>query len=273
MPSDATPISFDQVAAAAQSLQQAGAKVTTLTVREKLGRGSFSTIKKFIDQWRQAGALEVSTSSGEVPPQLETLWLAAQRAAEERLSREREALETLAGELESRLAQMEGTVQDATRARQHAEDRIRDKDAELARLSSLLQATTARADRTDANLKAAQLSHDAALLENRNLIDRLADTLQRIEGDMKPLSGVLSDFRHDVANLSGEIKAIPARWAEGIEQLRNDIVRQHSTMREDVVQAIAVPLTGIKAALDELGRRTTLQHRSAIRQRQRGVRR
>jgi len=102
------PITENEVIAAADALQAAGMKITILAVREKLGRGSFTTVKKFLDRWQSSA--EPQQQQQPVPPQLESLWNEARRAADANLASERESLNELAFELETRLASMQEAV-------------------------------------------------------------------------------------------------------------------------------------------------------------------
>ncbi len=239
------PITYDEVAAAAQALFDANEKVTIIAIREKLKRGSFTTVKKFLDRWQQSqGAGPIQTSA--VPQQLESLWQEARRAAEGNLAEERDALGALAAELEARFDQMEAAVADAENGRKAAEARLADKDSELARLGAVADDLRAQRDRTEALL--AQ-TLDAATRERGSWIERmghlekgLAELGQPIDGLATAVSGIEMSIREQGAIVVTEIAEFQTGETQGRlihhQQLRDDLVRQTEPLAR-VVDALA----------------------------------
>lgn len=156
------PITQDEVSAAADALLVAKSKVTILAIREKLGRGSFTTVKKFLDHW-QSSRSDTQQQSSPVPPQLESLWIEARRAAVAALGAEREALDLLALELETRFEEMEVAMTEAQNARRLAEVRLADKSTELDRTHTILEDLRQQRDRIQSKLEISE----AALSQER----------------------------------------------------------------------------------------------------------
>ena len=59
-------ITKEQVADAAAAIQAEGLEPTYINVRERLGSGSFSTIQKYLKDWRGSGA-EIKPGAAELP--------------------------------------------------------------------------------------------------------------------------------------------------------------------------------------------------------------
>ena len=60
-------ITKEQVADAAAAIQAEGLEPTYINVRERLGSGSFSTIQKYLKDWRSSGPRSNPEAEGELP--------------------------------------------------------------------------------------------------------------------------------------------------------------------------------------------------------------
>lgn len=255
-----SPITYDEVATAAQSLFDANEKVTIIAIREKLKRGSFTTVKKFLDRWQLSQGAGPAQPSA-IPSQLESLWQEARRAAEENLASERDALNALTAELEARFEQMEAAVSAAENGRHAAEIRLADKDAELARIDALADDLRAQRDRTEALLARAL---DAAAQERGNWIERmgrlekgLADIGRPIDALAKAVPGIEVSIREQGASVRVELEEFQARETQ--RQLIN-----HQQLRDDLVIQ-AEPLARVADALAEIDRRLCNKDRAESR--------
>jgi TolA-binding protein len=90
-----------EVHAAAAALDAQGVKPTTAKVREKLGRGSFSTIQEMMSTYE--GTTKDNTDDSETPEELESLlpiiWTKCEAIARERFEAEKAELERRIKEL------------------------------------------------------------------------------------------------------------------------------------------------------------------------------
>ena len=180
--------------AAAETLVAAGERPTLAAVRQAVGGGSFTTISEAMKTWHtQQAALQVVPHSEPAPEaitrQLETwaahLWGEALGMAQERLQREREALEAIRVDLErerteaAELADSLSDELDQVRAALDAEIILRDeKDTAIADLMQEVEQQRA---------EAAQMREKAALLEGKVTglelaLDRMAKGMPKVPG-------------------------------------------------------------------------------------------
>lgn len=240
-------ITFEDVMAAVHALRADGTRISILSVREKLGRGSFSTVKKHLEHIaRQAGPVEAAA----IPAQLESLWNEARRAAEAELKIDREQLQVLATELDARLDRMQAQVEDSERSRQATETRLLDRTAELQR--SLAQLDDLRRHRDH--------------IENRRETAEAALTAERQAGQehWARLTSVLTELQHSVAGLqasqtatedlvreygrtlSGELKAVAV--------LGNETGAATRALLKQELAKLATPLASVPGSLEQVER-------------------
>ncbi|WP_169577748.1 DNA-binding protein [Sinimarinibacterium sp. CAU 1509] len=244
------PITYDDVVSAAQALLNGGEKATTIAVREQLGRGSFTTIKKHLDRWNAEQAPSPAPAPS-VPPQLESLWTEARREAEERLAAERAALEQLSAQLDARLHAMEVATAEAQRERASAEARLADKDLELGRLAPLLDDMRVQRDCALAarDAMAGQLDRErdawiarldaqhAQFVDIKQAQERAADTLADVPGTIRGAhEGLMRAFaalRSAAADYQG---------AQSVSLKNQESALKHvATMLEDVDRRVRLP--------------------------------
>lgn len=247
-----TPITYADVAAAAQALVNAGEKASTIAVREQLGRGSFSTIKKHLNRW-SAEQTPSPAPAPPVPPQLESLWSEARREAEERLAAERAALEQLSAQLDERLHAMEVATGEAQRERASAEARLTDKDLELSRLAPLLDDLRVQRDRA---LEARDAMADRLDRERDTWIARL-DALQAQLGDIKQAQERVADA---LAGVPKAIVSASEAVMHVLAELRGAVADTKSAHRSALENQMAV-LKHVAALLEDLDRRVRLPQR------------
>lgn len=101
-------ITKEMVFEAAAALVEAGLTPKVATVREKLGKGSYTTINEFMREWREGQKAPEAPVRDVMPPAVadrlvlfgNELWGAAVALATESLKSEREALEALKAEMD-----------------------------------------------------------------------------------------------------------------------------------------------------------------------------
>lgn len=217
-------ITTEQIHATADQLASEGFKPTQIAVRERLGGGSFTTIVEALKTWRQEQHTTAQLAEVVLPNDLAErshtliaqLWETAQSLANERLAKEREALEhkealmtaeveeaqqivkTLEGEQAELTAQLDELNNKATSQAEQLEqeqDTNRRQAEQIKQLETQLTAQQERADdlatRLDQQAEAnkqqadiiAQLTADKAKAEATATAG--ADTIERLRADLK----------------------------------------------------------------------------------------
>ena len=249
MQNDRRYVTYDEVASTACHLQEAGEKVTSVSVRAQLGRGSFSTLQKFIEKWEdQSGPTATLPRPSSVPPQLESLWQEAQRTADAALAGDRRTLDAMTAELDEKLANMEAAVESAELAKRHAEERLQDKNEELARLNELLQAANTRADRAEADLRALRSEQ---MQDQKAQLETLRATLHQVEVRLAPFDATLQKVHAGIKTLGAdadtEIKRERSLWAKRIDGFEGQIAGLTKALR-----IVAEPVANLSRGFDEL---------------------
>ncbi len=211
MAATAGDLMFEDVARAAGELTQSGDKVSILKVRERLGRGSFTTVKRFLDKWHSAGTAPAGGSST-VPPQLAGLWSEAVKAAEANLTAEREALDQLAADLQAQFEAFEARALTAEAERTQAEVRLADKDVELLHARTQIEALQATQAQTQAELS-------TALAQARAEREVWGLAQERSERQLQALvEGVAERMALMTTNFDHRVEAIAAAQAQLVDQ-------------------------------------------------------
>ncbi len=246
------PITYDDVARVAQVLLDAGEKATTIAVREQLGRGSFTTIKKHLDRWNAEQAPSPAPAPS-VPPQLASLWTEARREAEGRLAAERAALEQLSVQLDERLQAMEVATAEAQRERVSAEARLADKDLELSRLAPLLDDMRVQRDR-------ALEARDGLVKQLDRERDAWTARLDALQAQLVDLKQFQERAAATLADVPGTIRSANESLLQALVDVRSavaDYQGEHSGLAEKQESA----LKHVAAILEDLDRRMRLPHR------------
>src|SRR6185436_1798349 len=90
-------VTLEAVSKAADALLRSGQEPSIIAVQERIGGGSYSTVKRYLDEWK-AQRQAVKQQAADVPEELVTrgnafihaLWARAASLAEERLVQARE---------------------------------------------------------------------------------------------------------------------------------------------------------------------------------------
>lgn len=250
----ATPLTYDDVVQAAQVIASAGRKASSVAVREKLGRGSFSTIRKHLDRWQIDQEPMTVVPAPPVPPQLESLWQEARREAENRLVADRDALNRLSEQLDQRWSDIEAEVRAAEFRREQAEVRVADKDAEIARLVSVIEDLRQQRERAEGlqSQSVDELHRERA---------RWATQLDALEGQLGDLTRVLRLITEPVASLPKDIEEVGARVEVGFAQFRKELSDRGKADSQLLVHIIGEPITRLSFVVDEVRRNIEKQRR------------
>ncbi|WP_336775368.1 DNA-binding protein [Paenibacillus sp. MMO-58] len=168
----------DAIFAAANALQAEGFTPTVATVREKLGKGSFTTINEVMREWRESQKAPEAPAK-EVAPQAvvdslmefgNTLWKVASDLAVESLKSDREGLEQM----------------------KHAmEEEQRETVAFADNMSNKVDALEAKAEELIFQLELEQNGHEAT----RSLYTVLTDEAIKLRSDLEAAKQRVEDFK------------------------------------------------------------------------------
>lgn len=258
-------ITTEQIHQTADKLAKQGIKPTQTNVREALGGGSFTTIAEALRTWRQEQETVTQLQAVVIPQDItdrtQTLtaqiWETAQQLANERLAKEREALEhkealmtaeveeaqqivkTLEAEQTELTAQLDDLTSKATAGAEQLEqeqDNNRKQAEQIKQLEIQLTAQQERADdlakrldqQTQANKKQAdtiaQLTADKAKAEatseaQANTIEQLRAERNKAQADVKQEQAKAETHLKDLADLSGNFANIKGQNKTLIDQL------------------------------------------------------
>ena len=271
-------LTIQQVHNTADQLQEQGIKPTLAEVRKALGGGSFTTISEAMKSWRQDNQEEAQLRQVELPSgiteRLQTLgadmWQTAVDIANDRLVKDREALEsikakaqaetdeaqeavkTLEGEQADLLVQLdEVTATAETKAKaaeqataerdrfkqiladtQHQLELERAKtDAAQTRLSDMRSSFDQQAKELNANIsKVATLEANAASDEAE--VARLSAELEAAKTELKAVTIERNEIATATAEVKGELKAIIAE-RDKLSGLNEQLTTQQATLSTD----------------------------------------
>ena len=250
-------ITTQQIHAIADQLHEQGIKPTLAEVRKALGGGSFTTIGEAMKSWRQDNQQEEQLRQVELPSgiteRLQTLgadmWQTAIDIANDRLVKDREALESIKAKAQAETDE--------------AQEAVKTLESEQADLLEQLDEVTATAEATA--ITAAQVT-----AERDVLTQTLSDTQHQLEleraktvaaqaqlGDLrssfdqqaKELSANISKVATLEANAAGD-KAEVARLSAELEAAKTEL-KAVTTERNEIATATAEVKGELKAIVAE----------------------
>ncbi|MGP4120871.1 DNA-binding protein [Psychrobacter aquimaris] len=257
-------INIQQIHAIADQLQDQGIKPTLAEVRKALGGGSFTTISEAMKSWRQDNREEEQLRQVDLPSgineRLQSLgadvWQTAINMANDRLVKEREALDAIKVKaqaetdeaqeavktLEGEQSDLLGQLDEVTATAETAATKLEKTEAERDTFKKTLDATehqlelerikadTAQTqlaevrsalDKTSADL-AANLSKVTKLEtiadSNKAEIERLKSELANTKTELKTVTAERNEIQTKTAEVKGELKAITAERNKLSEQ-------------------------------------------------------
>lgn len=197
-------IDRDEVFETANRLQAEGKEVTALAMLAALGRGSLTTIYKYLDAWKESKPVKTPVVQAEQPEPVKTAFATAWRIAAEEAARETMVIREKATEdINAALRQFHGALEAIAKLEA---DREADADlieglqkitaeqkAENTKLETEAATERARADELRDQLKALQSDRDTAMkaaAELKGLTEALKDQnkqlMAKFGGDEKP---------------------------------------------------------------------------------------
>ena len=269
-------LTTQQIHAVADELHEEGIKPTLANVRKRLGGGSFTTISDAMQSWRKEHKEEQQLQQVELPSGISDrlqalgadLWQTAIDIANDRLSKERDALEvikakaqqdvdeyaesvkTLESEQKELLQQLDelndiantaiADAQTAIAERDKLKEQLADKQHKLELTNTVTDTAQRQLDDTRTALDKAQAeltdktSQVATLTANNNSkqseIDRLKSELEASQSEIKELKA-------EVKTLNKEYNELNAQYAENkgelkaVKQERDNLARANDKLK------------------------------------------
>jgi chromosome segregation ATPase len=227
-------VSQEGVAAVADQLVAAGEKPTMIRVREILGGGSYSTIKSYLDAWKQERQLTTAPAS-DLPPELaakgeellRSVWQIAMSLAEQQITQVRSEAQRQVAEARSDVQQLEAALtqqehEQAAQAQQLAEQatQLKQLEAQCSELQLTLRTAETRASELDERVSDLKDERDTAHQEAATLkqdLHQAREQLQTTQIDKGGLEGELRALREQLRARDDLIERMANR--QGAEQL------------------------------------------------------
>jgi len=275
-------ISKEQVADAAAAIQAEGLEPTYMNLRERLGSGSFSTIQKYLKDWRSSGP-EIKTEADELPePFREVLqrfgleaWRAVSVWAKDELDEARKDFERRVAENQAEAEKAAATV-DALQVELNSLGEERDslrKEVEEAR-SNLAAAQGALSEtrkqvereiernqalerRNQEELAAAAKDFERRLAEHQSEIDKVAKTVDALQAELDKVREERESFRREAEGARANLSAAQGTLSEARKQIEREIERSTALERRNQELSERVIEESAKAkALELAGKRS-----------------
>lgn len=261
-------ITIQQIHATADQLQEQGIKPTLAEVRKILGGGSFTTISEAMKSWRQDNQEEEQLRQVELPSgiteRLQSLgadmWQTAIDMANDRLIKEREALESIKAK-----AQVE--VDEAQEAVKTLESEQSDLLGQLDEVTATAEATATTANQviaerdtlaktlgdTQHQLELERVKADTAqaqLLEVSGTLDKVSTELSASLSKVATLEAVADNNKVETARLNKELEAVKSEL-KIVTNERNEITIITAEVKGEL-KAIAAERDKLSGLFDEL---------------------
>ncbi len=251
-------ITREQVAETAAAIQAEGLEPTYINVRERLGSGSFSTIQKYLKDWRSRGD-EIKPEAEELPePFREVLqrfgleaWRAVSVWAKDELDEARKDFERRVAENQAEAEKAAATV-DAMQVELNKVGEERDslrKEVEEAR-SKLAAAEGALSEarkqvereiernhalerRNQEELAAAGKDFERRLAEHQIEIDKVAKTVDALQAELDKVREERESFRREAEGARANLSAAQGTLSEARKQIEREIERSTALERRN----------------------------------------
>lgn len=250
-------ITTQQIHSIADQLHEQGIKPTLAEVRKALGGGSFTTISEAMKSWRQDNQQEEQLRQVELPSsiaeRLQTLgadmWQTAIDIANDRLVKEREALESIK-------AKSQAETDEAQEAVKTLESEQADLLEQLDEVTATAEATaitaaqvTAERDMLTQTLSDTQHQLELERAKTDSAQGQLADLRSSFDQQAKELNANISKVATLEANAAGD-KAEVARLSAELEAAKTEL-KAVTTERNEIATATAEVKGELKAIVAE----------------------
>lgn len=273
-------ISKEQVADAAAAIQAEGLEPTYMNVRGRLGTGSFSTIQKYLKEWRGGSGAETKPEAEEALPEpfrevLQRFGLEAWRAvsvwAKDELEEAKKDFERRVAENQAEAEKAAATV-DALQVELNSLGEERDslrKEVEEAR-SKLAAAEGALSEtrkqvereiernqalerRNQEELAAAGKDFERRIAEHQSEIDKVAKTVDALQAELDKVREERESFRREAEGARANLSAAQGTLSEARKQIEREIERSTALERRNQELSERVIEESAKAKALELG--------------------
>ncbi|AJE54195.1 DNA-binding protein [Paenibacillus polymyxa] len=234
------PITKEQVFEAAEALAAAGKSTKVVNVREKLGRGSYSTITEYMREWRQARKAPATPKKEELPQSVLDLagglWTAVMGIATESLEGERQVLEQQREEMEEEQREAIAFADNLLVEGEQLKEKLKELETLLANERSAHQATRNDLHSTTRELIEYRTSHESMrerLDDFKQRAERYEAQYYKSEEGMKTALRREAELENKINRLEGQIDNLQAEMKHQVENLVEELERE----REKSTQA------------------------------------
>lgn len=187
------------VAEIAEALVLEGLEPSIVAVQSRIGGGSYSTVKRFLDVWRQQKA-EAATAAPDTPAEVQVkgqefaraVWALASREAQREVQQAKD-------EASAEVAAVRGDLAEAT--------------TEIARLEGVESDQAATIEQQGARLRDAELALAEAQAQARR-VPELEKSLAEIRAELDAARKESTDKAVEAGRLTGEAEALRAQVRE-----------------------------------------------------------
>lgn len=192
-------VTQNAVTEAAEALIAEGAEPSIVAVQSRIGGGSYSTVKRFLDVWKQQRA-EAATAAPDTPAEVQVrgqefvraVWALAAREAQREAQQAKD-------EAYAEVAAVRGELTEAS--------------TEIARLEGVEAEQAAAIEQRQTKLREVELALTEAQTQARR-VPELEQTLATVRAELDAARKDASDKAVQVGKLSGELEALRAQAAE-----------------------------------------------------------
>lgn len=193
------------VAEAAEALIVEGAEPSIVAVQARIGGGSYSTVKKFLDVWKQQRA-EAATAAPDTPAEVQAKGQEFARAVWALASREAQA--------EARQAKDEAHAEVAA-----VRVELADAHNEITRLEGVEASQAATIDQQAAKLREVELALAEAQTQARRVAE-LEKSLADLRAELDASRKEATDKAVEAGRVAGEAEALRAQVRELLDALK-----------------------------------------------------
>lgn len=198
-------VTQNAVTEAAEALIVEGAEPSIVAVQARIGGGSYSTVKKFLDVWKQQRA-EAATAAPDTPAEVQAKGQEFARAVWALASREAQAeAQQAKDEAQAEVAAVRGELAEATN--------------EIARLEAVEAAQAATIDQQEAKLREVELALAEAQTQARR-VGELEKSLADLRAELDASRKEATDKAVEAGRLAGESDALRAQVRELMDALK-----------------------------------------------------
>jgi len=193
------------VTEAAEALIVEGAEPSIVAVQARIGGGSYSTVKKFLDVWKQQRA-EAATAAPDTPAEVQAkgqefariVWALASREAQAEAQQAKD-------EAQAEVAAVRGELAEATN--------------EIARLEGVEASQAATIDQQAAKLREVELALAEAQTQARR-VPELEKSLADLRAELDASRKDATDKAVEAGRLAGEAEALRAQVRELMDAIK-----------------------------------------------------